>query len=190
MSSTFTGPLRVFKRNNPTNNGVIAPDNTGAVACTQQSYITNPIAATTGGNTVLTTADVGQTTVTPFVLPAGAQISNVRLFQTTAPVGLVGGVITVSIIQTNPTTGANTTTAIGTITPTAAGGVIAIAFTATAATAAILNNIGTLDATLTFTAASVTTLTSGTLGGTFDVSYTARNVDGSITAYGSGYTNN
>ena len=139
---------------------------------------------------MFTTADVGQTTVTPFVLPAGAQISNVRLFQTVAAGGLVGGVITVAIIQTNPTTGATTTTTIGTITPTAAGGVISIAFTATAAVAAILNNIGTLDATLTFSAASVTTLSSGSLGGTFDVSYTARNVDGSITAYGSNLSNN
>jgi hypothetical protein len=190
MSSTFTGPIRVFKRNNPTNNGTIAPDNTGAVSCTQQSYITNPIAATTGTATVFTTADVGQTTPTPFVLPAGAQISNIRLFQTAAAGGLVGGVITVAIAQTNPTTGAVTTTTLGTITPTAAGGVIAIAFVASAAVAAILNNIGTLDATLTFTAASVTTLSSGSLAGTFDVSYTARNVDGSITAYGSGYTNN
>jgi len=190
MSSTFTGPIRVFKRNNPTNNGVIAPDNTGAVSVTQQSYITNPITVTTTSPTTFTTADVGQTTVTPFVLPAGAQITNVRLYQTTAPANLAGGVITVSIIQTNPSTGANTTTAIGTITPTAAGGVIAYVPTATAATATILNNIGTLDATLTFSAANVTAITGGSLGGTFDVSYTARNVDGSITAYGSGYTNN
>lgn len=189
MSGTFTGPLRVFKRNNPSNNGTIAPDNTGAVAVTQQSYITNPITGTTGTTTVFTTADVGSTSVTPFVLPAGAQISNVRLFQTSAAAGLVGGVITVAIAQTNPTTGAVTTTTIGTITPTAAGGVIAIAFTASAAVATILNNIGTLDATLTFSAASVTTLTSGSVAGTFDVSYTARNVDGSISPIGSGYTN-
>jgi len=189
MSSSFTGPIRVFKRNNPTNNGVIAPDNTGAVACSQQSYITNPITTTTAGNTVFTTADIGTTTVTPYVLPAGALISNIRLYQTTVPAGLVGGVITVAIVQTNPTTGAQTTTTIGTITPTAAGGVISISFVASAAVAAILNNIGVLDATLTFTAAAVTTLTSGSLGGTLDVSYTARNVDGSITPIGSGYTN-
>ena len=187
MSSTFTGPFRVFKRNNPTNNGTIAPDNTGAAAFTQQSYITNPI--TTTGAAVLTTADVGQTTVTPFVLPAGAKISNIRLFQTVA-CWLNWWRYHCSILQTNPTMVPTTTTTIGTITPTAAGGVISIAFTATAAVAAILNNIGTLDATLTFSAATVTTLSSGTLGGTFDVSYTARNVDGSITAYGSGYTNN
>jgi hypothetical protein len=188
MSSTFTGPIRVFKRNNPTNDGTIAPDNTGATAITQQSYITNPITSTTSGATVLTTADVGSTTVTPFVLPAGALITNIRLYQTTVPTGLTGGVITVSIVQTSPTDGSLTTTAIGTITPTAAGGIISIAFTASAAVATILNNIGTLDATLTFSAATVSANT-GTLGGTFDVSYVARNVDGSITAYGSGYTN-
>ena len=188
MSSTFTGPIRIFKRNNPSNDGTIAPDNTGAASVTQQSYITNPITSTTSGATVLTTADVGSTTVTPFVLPAGALISNVRLFQTTVPTGLTGGVITVSIVQTSPTDGSLTTTALGTITPTAAGGLISIAFTASAAVAAILNNIGTLDATLTFSAATVSANT-GTLGGTFDVSYIARNVDGSITAYGSGYTN-
>ena len=190
MSSTFTSPIRVFKRNNPTNDGTIAPDNTGAARLSQQQYITNPITTTTGTTTVFTTADVGTTTAVPFVIPAGSIIEGVSLYQDVAAGGLVGGVITVAIVQTNPTTGANTTTTIGTITPTAAGGRIAIAFTATAAVAAILENIGTLDATLTFTAASVTTLSSGSLGGTFSVDYTARNVDGSIIAYGSGLTNN
>ena len=189
MSSTFTGPLRIFKRNNPTNNGTIAPDNTGAALASQQSYITNPITTTTATTTVFTTADVGSTSVTPFVLPAGALISNIRFYQTDAPVGLVGGVITVAIVQTSPTDGSLTTTTIGTITPTAAGGVITYVATATAAVATILNNIGTLDATLTFTSATVTTLTSGTVAGTFDVSYTPRNVDGSTGAYGSGLTN-
>ena len=188
MSSTFTGPIRIFKRNNPTNDGTIAPDNTGAASVTQQSYITNPISGTTSGATVLTTADVGSTTVTPFVLPAGALISNIRLYQTSAATGLTGGVITIAIVQTSPTDGSLTTTTIGTITPTAAGGVISYVPTASAAVATILNNIGTLDATLTFSAATVSANT-GTLGGTFDVSYVARNVDGSITAYGSGYTN-
>ena len=189
MSSTFTSPIRVFKRNNPSNDGTIAPDNTGAARISQQSYITNPITTTTGTATTLTTADLGSTTVTPFVLPAGAIIDGFTLYQDVAAGGLVGGVITVSISQTNPTTGAVTTTAIGTVTPTAAGGRIAGAFTATAATAAIIENIGTLDATLTFSAASVTTLSSGSLGGTISVDYTARNYDGSIAAYGSGLSN-
>jgi len=190
MSSTFTQPIRIFKRNNPSNDGTIAPDNTGAARTSQQAFITNPITTTTGTATTLTTAEVGTTTAVPFVLPAGAIIEAFDLYQTVAAGGLVGGVITVSISITNPTTGVVTTTAIGTITPTAAGGRIAGVFTATAATAAIIGNIGPLDATLTFSAASVTTLTSGSLGGTFSVDYTARNTDGSIIAYGSGYTNN
>ena len=189
MSSTFTSPIRVFKRNNPSNSGVIAPDNTGAVPVTQQSFITNPITTTTIVTTTFATADVGTTTATPYVLPAGSQITSAQLFQTTAPVGLVGGVITVNILVTNPTTLAVTTTAIGTITPTAAGGVIAFVPTATAATAVLLNNVGPLDVTLTFVAATIGTLTSGSLGGTFNVEYVARNADGSITPYGSGYTN-
>ena len=188
MSSTFTQPMRIFKRNNPTNDGTILPDNTGAARISQQSYITNPIVGTTSGATTLTTADIGSTTVTPFVLPAGAIIEGFTLYQDIAATGLTGGVITVSISQTNPSTGAITTTAIGTITPTAAGGRIAGVFTATAATALIIENIGTLDATLTFSAATVSANT-GTLGGTFSVDYTARNYDGSIAAYGSGLTN-
>jgi hypothetical protein len=188
MSSTFTQPLRINKRNNPTNDGTIAPDNTGAARISQQQYITNPIVGTTASATTLTTADIGSTTAVPFVLPAGAIIENFVLYQDVAATGLTGGVITMSISQTNPSTGAITTTALGTITPTAAGGRIVGVFTATAATAAIIGNIGTLDATLTFSAATVSA-NSGTLGGTISVDYTARNVDGSITAYGSGYTN-
>ena len=188
MSSTFTQPLRINKRNNPTNDGTIAPDNTGAVRVSQEQYITNPITSTTASATTLTTADIGTTTVVPFVIPAGAIIESFALYQDVVPTGLTGGVITMSISITNPSTGAVTTTALGTITPTAAGGRIAGVFTATAATAAIIGNIGPLDATLTFSAAAVTANT-GTLGGTFAVNYTARNADGSITAYGAGLTN-
>jgi hypothetical protein len=189
MSSTFTSPIRVFKRNNPTNDGTIAPDNTGAVRLSQQAFITNPITAVTAAATTLTTAEIGTTTAVPFVLPAGSIVESFSLYQDVAAVGLVGGVITVSISITSPSTGAVTTTAIGTITPTAAGGRIAGVFTASAAVANIIENIGPLDATLTFSAATVTTLTSGSLAGTLDVNYTARNADGSIIAYGSGYTN-
>ena len=188
MSSTFTTPLRIFKRNNPTNNGVIAPDNTGAARCSQQSFIA-PVAATTSGAVVLPTYDLGSTTATPFVLPAGSIIENVKFYETTIPSALTGGVVTVNLLVTNPSTGAVTTTAIGTITPTATnGGVISIAFATTAAATALLANIGPLDATLQFSQATVSALT-GSLAGTFTTEYTARNTDGSTTAYGSGYTN-
>ena len=178
MSSTFTSPLRIFKRNNPTNNGVIAPDNTGAVQVTQQAYLLPSISATTAGAVTLTTADVGTTTVVPLVIPAGSIVNHIFFFQTTAPSALTGGVITVSIDGV----------AVGTITPTTTGGRIQCSFTNTAVVAAELANVGPLDATVTFSQAAVTAIT-GTIAGTFDVQYTARNSDGSITAYGSGYTN-
>lgn len=178
MSSTFTTPLRVFKRNNPTNDGTIAPDNTGAAQVAQQQYLLPSISATTSGATVLTTADVGQTNTSLFVVPAGSIINHVFFFQTTAPSALTGGVITVSIGGVD----------VGTITPTTTGGRIGISFTNTAAAAAALANVGTADATLVFTQATISAIT-GTIAGTFDVQYTARNPDGSINAYGSGYTN-
>ena len=176
MSSTFTGPLRLFKRNNPSNDGTIAPDNTGASQATQQSYIA-PITATQGAG-ALPTYDVGTTTAAPFVIPAGAQISTVRFYETTAPSALTGGAITVNVAGVD----------VGTITPTTAGGVIVLSPTASAAVATVLNNVGTSDATVTFTATAISAIT-GTLAGTFSVEYTPRNVDGSIIAYGSGFTN-
>jgi hypothetical protein len=186
MSSTFTGPIRVFKRNNPTNDGTIAPDNTGASRISQQQYFA-PITATRLAGAI-PTFDVGSTTAVPFVLPAGAIIENIRFYETSAPATLTGGVITVAIAITDPTTGTVTTTTLGTFTPDTTGGVFTLTAPATAANAAIWNNIGTLDATITFTATAITVLT-GTLAGTFSVDYTARNYDGSITPIGSGYTN-
>ena len=176
MSSTFNTPVRVFKRNNPTNDGTIAPDNTGACQVAQQQYFA-PITATRLAG-ALETYDVGTTTATPYVVPAGAIINHIFLYQTSAPSALTGGVITVAINGTD----------VGTVTPTTAGGRIQVTFTATAAVATILANVGTTDATITFTATAITAIT-GTLAGTFDVQYTARNPDGSIIAYGSGYTN-
>ena len=187
MSSTFTGPLRINKRNNPTNNGVIAPSNTGAAQVSQIQYFNN-ITGTVASTTALVMYDVGATTANNCTLPSGAIIDNITLYEYTAPSALTGGVITAYINVTNPTTGAVTTTAIGTLTPTTSGGQIQIVFTASAAVAALLNNIGTLDASITYAFASGATIT-GNLAGSLKVDYVARNVDGSLTAYGSGYTN-
>lgn len=176
MSVTFNTPIRVFKRNNPSNDGTIAPDNTGAVQCAQQDYIA-PITATRLAGALPTFA-VGTTTAAPCVLPAGAIVNHVYFLQTSAPSALTGGVITVNIAGVD----------VGTITPTTAGGRIAISFTNSAAVATVLANVGATDATVTFTATAITAIT-GTLAGTFDVQYTSRNPDGSIIAYGSGYTN-
>jgi hypothetical protein len=187
MSSTFTTPLRINKLNNPTNNGVIAPSNTGAAAVTQQQFIAPIIAPVAAG--AVPTFKAGETTATPLVIPAGSIISNVRFYETVAPSAITGGVVTVAIAVTSPTTGLVTSTNLGTITPTTTGGVLVMSATATAAVAALLANVGPLDATITFTATAITAIT-GTLAGTFSVEYTARNADGSIQAYGSGYTNN
>ena len=177
MSVTFNTPVRIFKRNNPTNDGTIAPDNTGACQVAQQQYFA-PITTTRLAG-ALETFDVGMTTSMPYTLPAGAIINHVFLYQTSAPSALTGGVITVAINGTD----------VGTVTPTTTGGRIQVTFTSTAAVATILANVGANDATITFTATAITAIT-GTLAGTFDVQYTARNPDGSIIAYGAGLTNN
>jgi len=175
MSSTFTSPIRIFVRNNPTNDGTIAPDNTGASNASQQVTFSGVNAAGT-----ITTYGVGgqSTTADSVVVPAGSLISNVRLFETTAPSAFTGMVITVNV-------GA---TAIGTITPTTTGGTISLVPATTTAAAAIMANVGTSDVTLSFVVGTTSGVT-GTLAGTFDISYVPRNLDGSIIAYGSGYTN-
>jgi hypothetical protein len=185
MSVTFNQPIRVYKFNNSTNNGVIAPDNSGAVSSTQQVSFSGVNSAG-----VITTYGTGNASSSPdpVWLPAGAIISNIRLYETTAPSAFTGMVISVGLAVQNPTTGAITTTTIGTITPTTTGGVIAYVPTATAAVATLLANIGTLDAQVIFTVGTTSGVT-GTLAGVFDVSYTARNYDGSITNVGQGYTN-
>lgn len=175
MSSTFTQPIRVFKRNNPTNNGTIAPDNTGVVMCTQPASFSGVNAA--GAITTYGTGSAS-TTVDPITLPAGALLYNVKLIETTAPSAFTGMVITVAV-------GGVT---VGTITPLTTGGVINMAFTATTTATAALS-VGTSDVAVTFTVGTTSGVT-GTLAGVFVVEYLARNFDGSIVAYGSGYTNN
>jgi hypothetical protein len=188
MSVTFNTPVRIYKYNNPTNNGVIAPDNTGAAQVTQEASLVTAVSAVTSGAVVLPTAPVGTTTPQPVTIPAGSIIAGVYFYETTAPSALTGGVITVDISVVNPTTGAVTTTALGTITPTTTGGLIPVSFTATAATAALLANVGPLDVTISFSQATISAIT-GSLNGTFQVEYTARNFTGSIINVGQGYTN-
>ena len=172
MSSTFTTPIRIFKRNNPTNDGIIAPDNTGAAVVSQQATFTGVAAAG-----VISTTKIGDSAASAFVIPAGSIISNVKLYETTAPSALTSGVITVAVDGVT----------IGTITANATGGVIDMVFSATATAAAEAANNGAIDSVVTFTWArgAIT----GTMAGVLSVEYTARNADGSIIAYGSGYTN-
>lgn len=148
MSTTFTGPIRIFKRNNPTNDGTLAPDNTGAAVVSQQK------------------AFVGGTAVS-ITIPAGAIIQEITSYVATA-----AGTPAAS----NVTLG---TTVIGTLSD--AAGINETTFDTTQA--ALLANIGTSDKAVNFTAGASAV-------GVLNVVYTARNVDGTITPVGNGYSNN
>ena len=149
MSSTFTAPIRIFVRNNPSNDGTIAPDNTGAAECTVQKAISGTTPATV-------------------VIPAGSIISNVRAYITTAAGAVSAPNVTVG------------STVVGTLSNDA--GVNSISFAATAAAVGKLANVGTSDVTVSFTGGA-------SCVGTLSVTYTPRNNNGTITAYGSGYSN-
>lgn len=74
------------------------------------------------------------------------------------------------------------TTSVGAL-DTSALGVASVAFTTTAAVANLLANVGAYNCT-------VTLASEASSAGTMSVTYTARNSDGTIAPYGSGYTNN
>ena len=149
MSSTFTCPIRINKYNNPSNDGTIAPDNTGAAQCTVQ-------AAIVGGEE------------TAVVIPAGSIISNVQTYVTAVGAGSAANV------DVDGET-------VGTVSD--AAGVNAITFGTGATAVGLLANVGTSDVTVTYTPG-------GSAEGFLSVTYTPRNADGTITPYGSGYTNN
>ena len=65
MSVTFNTPIRVFKRNNPSNDGTIAPDNTGAVIVSREVPFVGGTAST-------------------ITVPAGAIIRSISAYVTTA----------------------------------------------------------------------------------------------------------
>lgn len=65
MSTTFTQPIRIFKRNNPTNDGTMSPDNTGAAVVAQDRPVVGGVAST-------------------MYIPAGAIIHNVKAYVSTA----------------------------------------------------------------------------------------------------------
>ena len=153
MSSTFTLPLRLNTRQTTSNDGTISTANTGAAQISQQT----PIVAATAA------------TVT---LPAGSIIHSIDGY-----LNVVGAASRSVTLTSN-----GTTTTIGTLTTTALGKV-AVAFTASAAVANLLANVGLYDVTITLASEAAS-------AGTFSVQYTGRNQDGTITPYGSGYTNN
>jgi len=152
MSSTFTLPLRLNTRQTTSNDGTISADNTGAAMISQQSAI---VAATASTD----------------VIPAGSIIHSIDAY-----LNVVGAASRSVTLTSN-----GTTTTIGTLTTTALGKAT-VAFTASAAVANLLANVGAYDATITLASEAAS-------AGTLSIQYTGRNSDGSITAYGSGYTN-
>jgi hypothetical protein len=153
MSSTFTVPMRLNTRQTTSNDGTISADNTGAAMISQQSAIVAGAASTD-------------------VIPAGSIIHSIDGY-----INVVGAASRAVSLTVN-----GTTTAVGTLTTTALGKV-AVVFTASAAVANLLANVGAYNCTVTLASEAAS-------AGTLSIQYTGRNSDGTIIAYGSGYTNN
>jgi len=152
MSSTFTIPLRLNTRQVINNDGSVSLENTGAAMISQQSPIVAATAATD-------------------VLPAGSIIHSIDAY-----INVVGAASRSVSLTSN-----GVTTTIGTLTTTALGKAT-VAFTASAAVANLLANVGTYDVTITVASEAAS-------AGTLSIQYTGRNSDGTITPYGSGLTN-
>jgi RNA 3'-terminal phosphate cyclase len=153
MSSTFTVPIRLNTRQTTSNDGTISADNTGAAMISQQSAIVGGAATTE-------------------VIPAGSIIHSIDGY-----LNVVGAASRAVSLTVN-----GVTTSVGTLTTTALGKV-AVSFTASAAVANLLANVGAYDCTVTLASEAAS-------AGTLSIQYTGRNADGTITPYGSGYTNN
>lgn len=152
MSSTFTVPMRLNTRQTTSNDGTISADTTGASQISRQVPIVAAAAAT-------------------LVIPAGSIIHSIDGY-----LNVVGAASRAVSLTVN-----GVTTAVGTLTTTALGKV-AVVFTASAAVANLLANVGAYDCTITLASEAAS-------AGTLSVQYTGRNTDGTIIAYGSGYTN-
>jgi hypothetical protein len=152
MSSTFTVPMRLNTRQTTSNDGTISADTTGASQISRQAAIV---------------AGAAQT----IVIPAGSIIHSIDAY-----LNVVGAASRAISLTVN-----GTTTAVGSVVTTALGKVGAT-FTASAAVANLLANVGAYDCTITLASEAAS-------AGTLSVQYTGRNTDGTIIAYGSGYTN-
>jgi len=153
MSSTFTVPMRLNTRQTTSNDGTISADTTGASQISKQVAIVAGAAAAA-------------------VIPAGSIIHSI-----TGYLNVVGAASRAVSLTVN-----GVTTSVGTLTTTALG-VVDVTFTASAAVANLLANVGAYDCTVTLASEAAS-------AGTLSIQYTGRNADGTITPYGSGYTNN
>jgi hypothetical protein len=137
----------------------------GTVKETTGSTVRNTGATIATQSKTVTFAETTATTLA--VLPAGSFITSVQL--------AIDGVV---FNGTSPTlTIKNGSVTIGTITPTSGtGGVYAMTATTTVADLASLTNVGSTDATITYTV-SGTSVTTG--NGKLIIAYVVRNSDGS-----------
>ena len=131
---------------------------------TTAGTIRNMGATSVGQTATVTYADAAASTA--FVIPAGAIITNIAFYN---PVAFVGTTPTLTVLING--TAVTTTNSITSGTPF--NGVLALAQTVGAA--ALLNNVGTTDATVTYTVGG-TALSAGS--GTLLVEYIVRNSDG------------
>jgi hypothetical protein len=145
--------MRLNTRQTTSNDGTISADNTGAAMISQQVAIVAGAAATE-------------------VIPAGSIIHSIDGY-----LNVVGAASRAVSLTVN-----GVTTAVGTLTTTALGKAT-VAFTASAAVANLLANVGPYNCTITLASEAAS-------AGTLSIQYTGRNTDGTIIAYGSGYTNN
>ena len=152
MSSTFTVPMRLNTRQTTSNTGVTSADTTGAAVISRQ-------AAVVGG------------AATTVVIPAGSIIHEIDFY-----INVVGAASRAISLTVN-----GTTTSVGSVVTTALGKVAAT-FTASAAVANLLANVGAYDCTVTLASEAAS-------AGVISVRYTGRNADGTITAYGAGLSN-
>lgn len=128
------------------------------------------ISADNTGAVVLTQqAAIAGATAATVVLPAGSIVLGISDYLPTGATTGATGNVTI-----------NGTTVAG-LSNTA--GVNQAAFGTGVTGVALLANVGTSDATVSYAAGAGA-------AGVFSVTYTARNADGTITPYGSGYTNN
>jgi len=152
MSSTFTVPMRLNTRQTTSNTGVTSADTTGAAVISRQAAIV---------------AGAAQT----IVIPAGSIIHEIDAY-----LNVVGAASRAISLTVN-----GTTTSVGSVATTALGKVAAT-FTASAAVANLLANVGAYDCTITLASEAAS-------AGVLSVRYTGRNADGTITPYGAGLSN-
>lgn len=131
---------------------------------TTAGTIRNMGATSVGQTATVTYADAAASTAC--VVPAGALITNIALY---TPTAFVGTSPTITVLVN----GTAVTTAVAITSGTAYNGALALA--QTTAAAALLNNVGSTDATVTYTVGG-TSLSAGS--GTLLVEYIVRGSDG------------